>query len=164
MVDWGDIQTGRASELPLIFPHYITKEKCIIKALISWTIWAKLSGDNWQPNTEKSWHFSVFGSYFSPKTCPKCRCVLQEGSAFIIHFFLNTLLSSGTNLALECCIKDVPRYRLNEIGNTLIFFLFFFFFQKSVEQFYELIEKYSTYKLLFMLEYNKKNAGFSSDK
>ena len=32
---------------------------------------------------------------------------------------------------------------------------------KPVEQFYELIEKYFTFKMLFMLECNKKMAGFS---
>ncbi len=73
------------------------------------------------------------------------------------------MLPSATNLALACCMKDVQRYGLNGIGNTLIFF-FSYFLEKAVEQFYELIEKYSTSKMLFMLEYNKKNAGFSSDK
>ena len=47
-------------------------------------------------------------------------------------------------------MKDVQRYGLNGIGNTLIFFFLFF---KPIEQFYELIEKYSTSKMLFMLEY-----------
>ena len=54
-------------------------------------------------------------------------------------------------------MKDVQRYGLNGIGNMFIFFFF-----KAVEQFNELMEKYSTFIMFFVLEYEKENAGISS--